>query len=376
MSIVTGLGETYSPQIEPQLTTQLDKDGKPTRALLKRIYRGLSKTQYAFILTQVEHDVSSEYTDVEGDSYGYHLKVTSYKAFNDSGAGTRVVFYRTSKSQELVKMVFYASAVVESIEALSDDRFKAVFSNYVLFDQPIAKSDVEIHGWNAQNAMEEIDANTFLALLTNGFHGTTKSLVPGISQAEPSKIPTVLAKESVEKVPASPYAELVVPRVTWEPIPTGKVNLEHISQVTMPNVILRDENASDVVARFSSPTNYGSQVTNKFAEKRAIHVVKTYFDMFGWTLKRDRQLDGCGYDLEYLKEGQELHVEVKGIKGDAIAFNLTELEWQRVLDDECFIIAAVTGVLNSETENLSFLNRAQIAAARRKILQYRISLEQ
>jgi hypothetical protein len=372
--IIKGLDEAYSQEQEPQLPPLLDESGSPSRAALKRIYRGLTKTNYCFIFGQVEHDVSSEYTDVEGDSYGYNLQVTSCKAFNDSGVGTNVVFYRTSKSRESLRKVFYASATVEAIEKLPDDRFKAIFNNYSLFDTPISKSDVDIAGWNAQNAMEEIDFTTFSQFLSSGFIEVSTDRGNYLPNDDSSLSTSRPNSGATPKLPPSPYSEPVIVKSTWNSIPSERVPLSNISEITKPDITFRDGNKSEMLTRLGAPINYGAGDTNKFAEKRAIHVVKTYFDVHGWQLKRDRQLDGCGYDLEFVKADQELHVEVKGIKGRNITFNLTELEWQRVLDDELFVVATVTEVLKSETENLSFINRAEIAAAKRRILQFRIEI--
>ena len=374
MCIIRGLDEVYSLEQEPQLTPLLDENGSPSRAALKRIHRGLTKTNYCFIFGQVEHDVSIEYTDVEGDSYGYNLQVTSCKAFNDSGVGTNVVFYRTSKSRESMRKVFYASATVEAIEKLPGGRFKTIFNNYSLFDEPISKSDVDIAGWNAQNAMEEIDFTTFSQFLTSGFKQVStdrENFSPTDDSPLSKSMPNLSSKP---KLPTSPYSEPVVVKSTWDPITSERIQLSNVSEITKPDITFRDGNNSEMLTRLGAPINYGAGETNKFAEKRAIHVVKTYFDLNGWLLKRDRQLDGCGYDLEFVKADQELHVEVKGIKGPNISFNLTELEWQRVLDDELFVVAAVTEVLKSETENLSLINRAEIAAAKRRILQFRIEI--
>jgi hypothetical protein len=374
MGIIRGLDEVYSLEQEPQLSPLLDENGSPSRAALKRIHRGLTKTNYCFIFGQVEHDVSIEYTDVEGDSYGYNLQVTSCKAFNDSGVGTNVVFYRTSKSRESMRKVFYASATVEAIEKLPGGRFKAIFNNYSLFDEPISKSDVVIAGWNAQNAMEEIDFTTFSQFLTSGFKQVSTGRGNFLSADDSPLSKSMPNLSSKPKLATSPYSEPVVVKSTWDPITAERMQLRNVSEITKPDITFRDGNKSEMLTRLGAPINYGAGETNKFAEKRAIHVVKTYFDLNGWQLKRDRQLDGCGYDLEFVKADQELHVEVKGIKGPNISFNLTELEWQRVLDDELFIVAAVTEVLKSETENLSLINRAEIAAAKRRILQFRIEI--
>jgi hypothetical protein len=260
------------------------------------------------------------------------------------------------------------------VEKLPDGRFKAIFNNYSLFDRPISRDEVEIVGWNWQNAMEEIDFTTFSQFMSSGYMDTGTDInnyaMSGVSSL--SKPPT--NSSSITTLPASPYSEPVIVKSTWKPIPSESVQLSKISEITKPDITFRDGNKSEMLTRLGTPINYGAGDTNKFAERRAIHVVKTYFYVHEWHLKRDRQLDGCGYDLEFVKDDQELHVEVKGIKGRNITFNLTELEWQRVLDDELFIVATVTEVLKSETENLSFINRAEIAAAKRRILQFRIEI--
>ena len=94
----------------------------------------------------------------------------------------------------------------------------------------------------------------------------------------------------------------------------------------------------------------------------------------GWTLDGDRQADGVGYDLDFSKDGRVLKVEVKGIQGHQLQFNVTPKEYWRALTDEAFVVIAVTSVLSPTAFKINFLTRDEVVSSPRTITGYRIKI--
>ena len=112
----------------------------------------------------------------------------------------------------------------------------------------------------------------------------------------------------------------------------------------------------------------------KAAEERAVRLTQQALEAGGWTLKRDRQKEGVGYDLLYAQGARELHVEVKGIMSTALAFNLTPKEAWRVETDPDFVVVAVTNVLSPTAFQVHLLTRTRLAGAAWVIAGYRLMI--
>jgi hypothetical protein len=94
----------------------------------------------------------------------------------------------------------------------------------------------------------------------------------------------------------------------------------------------------------SGGAGFGSPEENKRVEKAAVRFVRHHFEKKDWavhSVERDR----CGYDLKCTVSSRELHVEVKGIRGGACSFILTNQERGRALTDNDFWVYAVTHAL-------------------------------
>lgn len=87
---------------------------------------------------------------------------------------------------------------------------------------------------------------------------------------------------------------------------------------------------------------FGSPEENRKVEAAAVRAVRKLFK--GWNI-RDRQKDGCGYDLECKRKSEEEHVEVKGIKGAIVSFPITKKEYDLAASDPNFVLYAVTRAL-------------------------------
>ncbi|VXB45687.1 hypothetical protein NOCARDAX2BIS_220173 [Nocardioides sp. AX2bis] len=133
-----------------------------------------------------------------------------------------------------------------------------------------------------------------------------------------------------------------------------------------------ESHAGDELVTSDLPRTPSNSARNKLAETRAVDLADQALQAQGWTMKRDRQKEGVGYDLLYVKGERELHVEVKGIMSSTLAFNLTPKESWRVETDADFVVIAVTNVLSPIAFHLHLLTRDQLAQAPRIITGYRL----
>lgn len=113
---------------------------------------------------------------------------------------------------------------------------------------------------------------------------------------------------------------------------------------------------------------------DRLAELRAVELATKALEADGWSMSADRQTDGVGYDLEFRRADRRLHVEVKGVQGADLTFNLTPKEWWRVKTDEEFVVVAVTSVLSPRSYTVNLLARDRLASATRRATGYRLDL--
>ena len=86
---------------------------------------------------------------------------------------------------------------------------------------------------------------------------------------------------------------------------------------------------------------------NQMIEQAGINTTIAHLEAQGWTLSADRQRDGVGYDLEFTGPGGLKKVEVKGISGADVAFNLTAKEYEMSRTDGEWLLVAVTDALGN-----------------------------
>jgi len=109
-------------------------------------------------------------------------------------------------------------------------------------------------------------------------------------------------------------------------------------------------------------------------EQRGVNLAHRALTESGWQLESDRQKDGVGYDFVYLKDGRRIHVEVKGIQGARIEFNLTPKEWWRALTDQDWLLLTVTNALSPAQSTISVFTGHQVRSAPRSVVSYRLSI--
>lgn len=91
---------------------------------------------------------------------------------------------------------------------------------------------------------------------------------------------------------------------------------------------------------------FGDAEMNRRVERAAVRHVMRHFKREGWAID-DRQRDKCGYDLHATRGRQELHLEVKGTRGDEPGFILTANEEACAAADGAFRLCIVTSALSN-----------------------------
>lgn len=331
-----------------------------------KVLRGLTNLPRSFILNQADHPDSARYEDIEGTEYGFDNTVSARLPFLGGGAGSRVVFYRTINASEPPRRAFVAHAAVGHITEPEPGTYRARLHDYQAFPVPVFADDVAIRDWNVQNGIVEITFATLQAIIAAG-HST---LDEGVSSESMESISDAAAKARLDAAPAADApidltgkADPVPDLTTAAPEPSEEI------------VASWNDDSFDPITRPMKRRSKNQTSLDRLAEKRAVHVVKTYLSSLGWDLVKDQQTAGVGYDLLYKIDGEERHVEVKGIQGGGLVFNVTAKEWQRILEDQHFLLLAVTDVLNDNKLHIRAMSRDVLAGARRAPVGYRLSVQ-
>lgn len=127
----------------------------------RKLARATGSAQFAFVLNIAEAPVSEKYEDNFGVSYGFNKNVAGRIPLLEAGVGSRVIFYNTVKSKLEPRKSFIGSGEVSKVLRLGNNEYKLEFANVKKFLSPISRDQVEITGWNNQNAIAEIEYSGF-----------------------------------------------------------------------------------------------------------------------------------------------------------------------------------------------------------------------
>jgi hypothetical protein len=343
----------------------------------KKLFSAISGKRRCFILNWADNPESVQYEDIPGKKYGFDDSVTGRNPFLHGGPGSRVVIYRT-KNASSNPMSFDAAATV--LDMFSEGaNHNAVLAEQAEFPYPVPFRDVHIEGWNVQHSIVEITYETYVALLRAG--GLEFDGVADLGTAAGMGAPSgegFTSPHPDEKSGDSPKVQDLPP--IDDPVDTtgraGPIPDELPGTLEAPDLERRSAPDPDRTERWFGRTGRTNVSRNKRIEERAVFLATEHLvSVEGWTLTRDCQKDGCGYDFEFEKDGRIIHAEVKGIGKSSLAFNLTDYEWARVLNDPLFLVVAVTDVLDDDCFEIHFLRRDQITGAQARATQYRVSFD-
>lgn len=356
--VLQDLGLTYDPFWDTSESSETGGSTVTNRAY-SRILAAVSDVPRCFIVNVNDAEAGERWETDHEFRYKFDSTVSGRRPLLDAGPGSRIVYYATHKHKTNPKH-FIAHAEVNYIGPGWTGPWEALITNYTEFKRPVPKDELEMAGWNTQISITEVSYGTYQALLAAG--DSEWSAEEETPETDPGG--DTVAKRVLDEIPLPDVAPaLDVP----ESLPVGALT----PQVATVPTYTEGAPGKGLTTSDLPPAPRNS-ARNKLAEKRAVDLARQALEAQGWELKRDCQKDGVGYDLLYRKEERELHVEVKGIISNTLAFNLTPKESWRVETDEDFVVLAVTNVLSPHAYTLNLLTRTQLVAAERVITGYRL----
>lgn len=356
--VLQDLGLTYDPFWDTSESSEAGGSTVTNRAY-SRIRSAVTQVPRCFLFNVTDAEVGAKWETDHHVRYRYDSNVTGRGPLNDAGPGSRIIYYSTSKSKQHPKH-FIAHAEVTYIGPGWTGPWEAAIADYTELARPVPEAELDLPGWNHQHAITEITYDTYKALLaaaeSEGLDAATaENTDPGGD---------VVAERVLEEIPAPAVAPVIdVP----DSLPSGAMTA---SEPTTPTYTETDGGAK--VDTGELPPNPRDSKKSKLAETRAVALATQAFEAGGWSLNRDCQKDGVGYDLLFVKGARELHVEVKGIMSTTLAFNVTPKEAWRVETDPDFVVVAVTSVLSPTAFKLHLITRDKLASAARVITGYRL----
>ena len=101
------------------------------------------------------------------------------------------------------------------------------------------------------------------------------------------------------------------------------------------------QTAEPTVRITAAGAGFGTPEQNRVVEKAACKAIYEHFEAIGFKLV-SRESEKVGYDFDARRNGEELHIEVKGISGSVRKFIITEKEVKCARTDSKFRLAVVT----------------------------------
>ena len=305
-----------------------------------------SQRKRFFVINQADHPVSARYEDVEGEFYGFSGNVTGRKLLLEADSSARVIFYRTEKSSKNPKR-YVSAADVEKISLIRPETWRAKLYSFILFNTPVAR----LADGNVQHSIREIDGALYYEILRQGGAAQLDTGAP--STSSPLAGASVLADAPVPERPI--FGEMLsAPAGLVPPAPQERaISTETDDSVKNPAHGRRNREL------------------DKLTEERAIHIVRHELHRKGWELVQDHQKKGSGFDLEYRRASEHAFVEVKGIRGSELTFNMTSKEWAMAIANRDYFVIAVTNVL-TESHSTFILGQEKLFELVRTPTQFRL----
>jgi hypothetical protein len=346
--------------LEKDLDRRSNTAGKLSEFFWRKIVAFLKAEPWVFVCNYAENAASAVHNDIFGITYGFHENVTTWRGLVASGPGSFIVFYNTGSAPHS-KMTYSSFARIEKIEESREldekgrRQWKAKLSDFHML-APVPESKVEIAGRNSQHGIQAITFDTFRRIVDLG------EGVEYLNNAEAGdfevRSETETSFDLKDVFTRGPSLDDVVPDVG--------VLIPHVLDESMSD---RDFSADRAV----SGSRKNSKKLDKQTETQAVKIALAYLDSQGWKLLHDNQLDGVGYDFEFVKDRQSLLIEVKGIRGSRLEFSMTAREFFVCRKKSNFMLIAVTNTLKENEYKIHVLRSSDISKMRRRVIQYRLS---
>ena len=361
--ILDHLDLTYDPHWDTSEAQEKGGSTVTTRAY-SRMLCALSRTPRCFVLNRTDAKVGTAWEVDDDRHYRYDRTVTGRGPLNDAGPGSQVIYYNTS-SDSRSPMTYTAYAQLQYIRPGWEGPWDAELREYHEFETPISANRVTIRGRNNQHAITEIAFGLFQDLVEAGqkIRPTSTDVGAGLD---------IGGAQAAARIDLNfPVADVVV---EGDDVPHRRLAGVLTPGPERTPVYVEDASGGLPGDGASNRRSEDDRRRDKLVEARAVAAALKHFKRMGWALGEDRQLEGVGYDLELTDGSRRLHLEVKGIRGSRLAFNLTAKEWWRARTDPDFIVAAVTGALSPRSARVNLITPEELVHADRVATQYRIGM--
>jgi hypothetical protein len=345
---------------EKDIKAKSQRDTQFSEVFWRKIIRSMRGIPWVFLCSYAENQESAVHGDVFGITYGFHEDVNTWRGLVASGSGALVVIYNTINAPTS-KMTYSSIARIdEIIESKEIDykgrrQWKVKLADFHMLS-PVPRNMIEIERRNPQYGIQEITFDTFSRIVELG-KGTSYLHVAEVNNHE---------VQSAAEISVNLSGVLGHGRLLDEVIPDPAVTAPRALDESMSE---KEFSADQALASFRK----SSRKLDKQTETQAVEIVLAFLNGQGWELLHDNQLDGIGYDFEFVKDGQSLLIEIKGIRGSKLEFNMTAREFFVCSKKENFRLIAVTNVLNEIDYKIHVLCPSDVFQMKRRITQYRLS---
>jgi hypothetical protein len=370
-AVLARLGLTYDPYWDSSESSPTGGGTVTTRAY-SRIRTAISGVPRCFLLRDSGGHAPNFFVVGGSAVYHYDESCSGRSPLNDAGPASRVVLYGAT-GQGPSHLEFTGTATIEYIAPGWAGPWDAQLRDYEVFTSPVPIEELEMPAWPRAQPITEVSFETYSRLTSAG----------GLPQEASERVVTIFdqAGTGVDDLGGSQVAERVL-----SDFPAAEVDIIVRVPDDLPQGRLRPEPAvaanyderDDRVVTADSAAVPGRRrqdaKRDRLAELRAIELATRAMIRGGWRLARDRQADGVGYDLEFERDARTLKVEVKGIQGPDVVFNLTPKELWRAETDDAWVLLAVTSVLSPTEPKPHLLPRDRVVAAKRVVTGYRLTV--
>jgi hypothetical protein len=222
------------------------------------------------------------------------------------------------------------------------------------FSDLVRRGKLEEEGWHVAFNGQDIGYNDHVYFYTGdenagiiGFATVIERYWRGEISLRINRERTLALLRSPPAVPATIVRQWFQPRFTVHDLRPYAKRLERLLPWTIGSPNWPPSNIKEACR--SGGAGLGSRENNLKVERAAVDYAKEHFAGTGWSVVEEPP-NNPGYDLRCVRHGEELLVEVKGVKGSEEGFVITPTERTTAKADRRFRLCVVTKALTKHPE--------------------------
>lgn len=367
------LGLTYDANWDTSETTESGGGGTVTARGFSRIRSALIGVPRCFVICTDDAPQISAWSHQGTTEWPFDSKTKGTLAFKDAGPGSLILFAHRSEATASSWLIQSSARVRYVSGGYRRPPWVVTSDDAVLLEEPAPIDQLQLPEFPSGPAILEI---TFDAYQRIAGAAVERPAPTSSNDSTPTKDRDAEVDDGADEV----YRQLMDRYATQIEVPAAFLP-EHLPAGVLPPPAVTTPSYSVVGSglqsnspnlEFRAPRN--SQ-KSKVIEKAAVLLTTRSLEAAGWTFHSDRQGDGVGYDLEFTRGGAQLHVEVKGVQGSNLTFNLSPKEMWAAQNDPAWVLIVVTSALSAKGKRLHAFTRQDVLAGAFMVTGYRVALE-